>query len=162
MVMARARHYTPDDYTKDGVLKVTPLLWLIIMYLSRHILILLLGGLSQFMGSRKGIDTSGLAALYSSPVFVVASIPAVAVLAVHFRRISTAPPVIRTLWGKGRWLLGAAAALDASILLSHWWLGSLAINEFQIAGLFIDSYIITYLMRSNRAKDIFEDFPAAE
>lgn len=160
--MAQRLLYTPDDYTKDGVLKVTPLLWLIIIYLSRHILILMMGGLSQFMGSRKGIDTSGLAALYSSPAFVVASIPAIAVLAVHFRRISTARPMFRILWGKGRWLLGAAAALDASILMSHWWLGSLAINEFQVAGLFVDSYIITYLMRSKRARDIFEDFPVAD
>lgn len=140
---------------------MTALLWLIIIYLSRHILILMLGGLSQFMGSRKGIDTSGLAALYSSPAFVLASIPAIVVLGVHFRRIATAAPVFRTLWGKGGWLLGAAAALDGSILLSHWWLGSLVINEFQIAGLFVDSYIITYLMRSKRAKDTFADFPPA-
>ena len=114
------------------------------------------------MGSRKGIDTSGLAALYSNPAFVVASIPAIAVLAVHLRRISTARPMFRILWGKGRWLLGAAATLDASILMCHWWLGSLAINEFQVAGLFVDGYIITYLMRSKRARDIFEDFPVAD
>ena len=154
--------YTPDDFTKDGVLKVSPLLWIVIIYLSRHVLILLLGAVSQFIGSRKGIDTSGLAALYSSPAFVWASIPALAVVVTHFRRIPNTQPIFRLLWSQGHWLLGAAAGLDFLILATHWWLGTLAINEFQIAGLFIDSYIISYLIRSKRVQDTFEDFPSPD
>ena len=157
--MAQQLPYTPDDFTKDGVLKVSPLLWSIIIYLSRHVLILLVGGLSQFMGSRQGIDTSGLAALYSSTTFVFASLPAIVVLITHFRRVATAQWIFRILWHKGGWLLGFAAGLDLVILVSHWLLGSLVVNEFQIAGLFIDSYIITYLIRSKRARDTFDDFP---
>ena len=152
--------YTPDDYTKDGVLKIAPLLWLIIIYLSRHLLILLIGALSQFMGSRTGIDTSGLAVLYSSPAFIVASIPALVVLAVHFRRVPNTAPLVRHLWLKGRWLLGAGAVLDLSILVWHWSSGLLSINEFQIAGLVIDGYIITFLVRSKRTKHTFAEFPA--
>lgn len=157
--MVKQLPYTPDDFTKDGVLKVSALLWLIIIFLSRHVLIVLIGALSQFVGSRQGIDTSGLAALYSNNLFFVASLPAVVVLVTHFRRISTAQPLFRTLWHQGRWLLGFSAGLDLIILVSHWSTGSLVANEFQIAGGIIDVYIVTYLIRSKRIRDTFEDFP---
>ena len=159
--MARRLPYSPDDFTQDGLLKVGPLLWLIIIYLSRHLLIVLIGRLSQFLGSGQGVDTSGLAALYSTPEFMVASVPAGIVLVAHFRRISTAKPIFRALWRKGRWLLGIAASLDLLILVSHWSLGALEANEFQIAAAFIDAYIMMYLVRSKRTRDTFEDFPAS-
>ena len=157
--MARQLPYSPDDFTQDGVLKVSPLLWLIIIYLSRHLLIVLIGKLSQWVGSGQGIDSSGLAALYSNPEFMVASMPAVMVLMIHFRRTSSAKPIFRTLWRKGRWLLGFAAGLDLLILASHWSFGSIVANEFQIAAAFIDVYIVMYLIRSKRTRDTFEDFP---
>ena len=160
--MVQQLPYTPDDYTKDGLLKVSPLLWVIIIYLNRHVLILLMGGLSQFIGSRQGVDTSGLAALYSSSGFVIASAPALILLVTHFRRIAGAAPIFQFLWCRGAWLLGAAAVLDQIILVTHWSLDWLAINEFQIAGFFMDAYIVTYLIRSKRSRDTFADFPSAQ
>ena len=67
--------------------------------------------------------------------------------------------MIRAIWRRGRWLLGIAAVLDLLLLLGHWGLGWLQVNQYQIAGAFLDAYVMSYLLRSVRARDTFEDFP---
>ena len=157
--MTRFANYGPNDFTDDGILKVSPLLWLVLLYLCRHVLILALGGFTVFVGSRRGLDTQGLSVLYSSPAFLIASAPALVVLVTHFRRVPNAGALIRAIWGKGKWWLVAAASFDLAVLVWHWHSGALQPNQFQVAGAILDLYIIAYLLRSKRVRDTFADFP---
>ena len=157
--MLEFRRYNPDDFHDDGTVKVSPLMWLIVVYLSRHLLILMLGGLTTYMGSRTGMDTGGLSILYSSPAFLLASLPSLLVLVARLRRVAAAGLLVRRLWRWGRHLLILGAALDICVLAIHWHYGWLQTTQLQILGAFVDGYIITYLLRSARARDLFSDFP---
>jgi hypothetical protein len=160
--MLEFKRYNPSHFHDDGSLKVSALLWLIVLYLSRHLLVLMVGGLSTFMGSRSGLDTSGLSILYSSPAFLPASLPALVVLVARLRRVAGAGSFVRWVWRGGRYWLIAAALIDLTTLAVHWTLGWLGTTQMQVAGAFVDAYIMVYLVRSRRARDLFRDFPTAQ
>lgn len=152
-------NYQLSDFSDDGTLKVSALLWLVIAFLARHVLLLLMGGLSTFMLRGRGIDTGGFSALYSTPFFLLVSAPAVAIIVASVRRAPGAGPLIRGIWRNGRLLLSIAAGLDIGLLVCHWAFGWLSINEIIIVTVFLDVYILLYLARSVRVRDTFEDFP---
>jgi hypothetical protein len=114
---------------------------------------------STFVLSRKGIDTGGFTAIYSSPLFLLASLPAVAVIVAGLRRAPPSGSAIRAIWRNGRLLSSTAAALDIGILVLHSIFRWLSLNEIIVAGFFLDIYVLIYLLRSVRVKDTFEDFP---
>lgn len=157
--MNKLHGYQISDFNNDGVLKVPILLWLVICYLSRHLLLLMMSGLSTFMLSRSGNGAVDFAGFNSSPMFLLASLPALVVLATALRRAPQSGHLLRRIWQHARKLLIAAAFIDL-ILLSissawHW----LMFNEWIILGLLLDIYILIYLGRSARVRDTFADFP---
>lgn len=154
----RYKHYHASNFDDLGTLKVSPLLWVIGIYLSRHALILVLGGLSTFLGQGRA-DLSGLSALYSSGPFLAASLPALVFLSLAIRRAPASATWFRLAWGKGHWFLLGAAGLDLIILLAHWWANAIAVTEWTLIGAVVDIYIMAYLTRSVRVKDTFADFP---
>jgi len=157
--MLEFKRYKPGHFHDDATLKVSPLVWLILIYLSRHLLVLMLGGLTTFTGARSGLDTSGLSILYSSPAFLPASLPSLLVLAARLRRVPSAGALVRWIWRGGRYWLIAAAGIDLIVLSAHWWTGWFEATQMQVVGAFVDTYIIAYLIRSKRVTDLFSDFP---
>jgi len=153
-------NYDLSDYTDDGTLKVPFTLWIALAFLARHVLLLLMGGVSSFVLSRRGIDTGGFTGIYSSPIFLLASLPAVAVIVAALRRAPQAGSAIRAIWRNGQPLASTAAALDIGIVVLHSVFGWLSLNEIVVATLFLDGYVLIYLIRSVRVNDTFEDFPA--
>jgi hypothetical protein len=74
--VTRQLEYRPQDFTEDGVLRVGFLLWAVMVFLNRHLLLLVFGAVTSLVGSRFGLDSSGLVTLYSSPWFLLADLPA--------------------------------------------------------------------------------------
>ena len=110
-LVTRQLEYRPQDFTEDGVLRVGFLLWAVLMFLNRHLILLVFGAVTSLIGSRFGLDSSGLVTLYSNPWFLLAGLPAVAVLAAALRRDPKAGRLIRRVWHNGRWLLAISAGL---------------------------------------------------
>lgn len=151
--------YRFSDYNDDGVLKVPFLLWCALLYLSRHLLFLGLGGFSSFMMTRMGGGMADFSHLHSHPLSLLASLPAVTVAIVGLRRSPGAGRAIRVIWQRGHVLLVIAALLDLGLFLLNWYLHPVQMNQWLIAGAVMDSYILAYLWRSQRVRDTFADFP---
>lgn len=149
--------YRPSDFTTDGKLRLGFWLWLAILFLSRHLLVLVLAGLSVYVGSRSGLDMQAMRLFYSSPWLLIASLPALIVLAVALRRGSHSIALERGLWRRGRLLLALAASLDIAILVVHWYVGSIPVREWGILAVLGDGYVLAYLQRSIRVRAVFGD-----
>ena len=149
--------YDLSDYQDDGTLRVSPLIVVITLFLGRHLLFIFMGGVSTF----KGAKTSGVEGLYSDPVLLLASAPALLVLLAMLRRVATAGALPREIWRSGRLLLCLAAALDAALTLFLAEFRLDRISALHVAVLIGDAYVLAYLSRSERARDTFADFPAA-
>ncbi len=151
--------YRPQDFTEDGVLRVGFLLWAVMIFLNRHLILLVFGAVTSLIGSRFGLDSSGLVKLFSNPWFLLAGLPAVAVLVAALRRDRKAGQLIRGLWHHGRWLLAISTGLDLALLIALGMLTQADINELHIVGGILDSYVLLYLIRSAWARARFADFP---
>jgi len=153
--------YDINDFLDDGTLCVSGTLWLVMLYLSRHLLLLVLGAISTFFTSQQGLDASGFSVLYSSPVFLAASLPAAAVVVASLCRRPAAGSLVRGLWRSGRWLLVAAAIIDLALI---GWTIATSAPTYPDTVLFtlgvLDAYALLFLLRSARARDTFSAFPA--
>ncbi|MDJ0807814.1 MAG: DUF2919 family protein [Gammaproteobacteria bacterium] len=160
--MTKQLLYRPQDFTEDGVLRIGFLLWAVLVFLNRHLILLLFGAVTSFVGGRFGLDSSGLNALYSNPWFLLSGLPAVAVLIAALRRDRKAGGIIRRLWRHGRWLLLISAGVDLLLLITLGMLTRADINLLHILGGVLDSYVLLYLYRSAWVRVRFADFPAAQ
>lgn len=159
--MKKPPEYRPQDFTEDGVLRVGFLLWTVLLFLNRHLILLVFGAVTSLVGSRMGLDPGSLTTLYSGPAFLLASLPAVAVLVAALRRDRRAGRLIRGLWRHGRGLLAISAGLDLALLVAQGTLTRAPIGELHVLGGILDSYVLLYLARSAMARERFADFPAA-
>ena len=157
--MQKLKGYQISDFNNDGALKVPMLLWLVLAYLSRHLLLLAMGGLSTFMMSRTGNGQIDFAGFNSSPMFLLASLPAVTVMVAALLRAPGSIRLIQFIWGHGRKLLIVSALVDLGLLAMSCYLHWLVLNEWVIVGALLDIYILVYLLRSVRVRDTFSDFP---
>ena len=148
--MKSSYRYDPSDYDEDGQMHIGLLLWLVIVYLSRHILLLMLVAVSSLVGLGRGLDI-----LYSSPLFLLASLPALMVLIAGLRRGPKAGPWLRRLWSAGRWWLIASVVIDLVLLLGGLLWGHLEINEYRALWALCDLYTLAYLLRSRRLPVLF-------
>jgi hypothetical protein len=151
--------FRPEDFTEDGTLRVGWLLWAAMVFSNRHLILLVLGAVTSFVGARIGLDARTLGVMYSSAWFLLAGVPALGVLAAALRRSTGAGALVRWLWHRGRWLLSLSAALDLLLLLCYPWWGRGSFNELHVLGGVMDVYLLAYLLRSGRARARFDDFP---
>lgn len=151
--------FNPAQYDDDGTLRVGALLWLTLVFLNRHLLFLALAGVSAFVGSRRGLGSDALSMFYSSPRFLLGSLPALPILIAAIRRGPKAGALPRWFWRHGKpWLL-AAAILDLLLLITSLVSGHRALNEWIGLWGISDLYIIAWLLRSQRLPAVFADFP---
>ena len=152
--------FRPQDFTKDGVLQIGFILWAVMLFLNRHLILLVFGAVTSLVGSRSGLDSSELVSLYSNPWFLLTSLPAAAVLVAAVRRDQKAGKMVRRLWRQGRWLLMLSAGLELALLIALVILHRVGLNELHLVGAILDSYVLFYLKRSAWAQARFADFPA--
>ncbi len=152
--------YDLDAYTDEGTLKIPPTLWLVLGYLGRHLLFIVIGGVSTFTGRKLSSSTIDYSPLFSNEMLLLASLPAIIVIVTAFRRLPSAGAVARKIWRNGRSVLVASVILDLLIV----WMTSPrqlhAISALQVAFVIVDVYVLIYLFRSTRVGDTFADFPA--
>jgi len=158
--MPRAPRFPLTAYDDDGTLLPGWVLWLVILFLCRHLLILGLGALSTFVGAGRGIEGQATGFMYSDPRLLIASLPALLVLAAAMRRHPAAGLWARRIWHRGRPLLAMAALCDLAIRGAAWASAHVALSEMQLAMALADIYVVVYLYRSRRVAAVFADFPA--
>ena len=142
--------YDPSDYDEDGQMRIGLLLWLVIVYLSRHIVLLMLVAVSSIVGLGKGLEF-----LYSSPLFLLAALPALLVLVAGLRRGPKAGPWLQRVWSAGRWLLLVSVIIDLALLMAGLLWGHLEVNEYRALWGLCDLYALAYLVRSRRLRVLF-------
>jgi hypothetical protein len=155
----KTRHY-PVDFNLDGTPKAPVLLWIVLCYLSRHLLLVSIAGLNALSGLKRGRDkiTASfdiVSQLSSGPWFLIASIPAFAVLIALIVRSHAKSAVIRTILTHGHWLAASSALIDVSMMVFHWKSGQAQINEVFLIIALLDFYAAWYLVRSARVRATF-------
>jgi hypothetical protein len=152
--------YGPEHYNDDLVLKVPVPLWLVLVFLVRHLLLL---GIT-FLPTT-GEEIRVLRELVR-PEYLIADLIALPVLLIAIRRRPQAPDWMRRLWPMGRWLL-ALSVLTHLVLLGR----ALAVfgqplerslNEATLIVVLLDLAVLGYLWRSRLLRDLFRTFPESQ
>jgi hypothetical protein len=150
--------YPAHHYDENLVLKVPAMLWLVILYGIRHFLFV---GFAKLMPM--DIVTIPWINFQTSPFFMLADLPAALVLFAIGHRVPNGQNFMRRVWKSGRWLLLASyvASITLFSCLNKDVLADPSSWDFPDAMLvaMMDVVIVAYLLRSERVRDVFRDFP---
>lgn len=159
--------YSFSNYDKYLSLKISPALWLVIIYFLRPY-VLMVSGLRIGRGGGKLEGTWRIKNMvypddFSLFIGIAASIPALLVIFAYAKRKPGAAGFVRRIWRNGVKFLLLSAALNVLILFIPLFLG--VSQKFTTSGwvqLVVSALIIWYLFTSQRIKDTFADFPPEE
>jgi hypothetical protein len=154
------QRYSLSSYDDHLCLKPSFLLWLVLLYLSRAIMLPLILGLAAFAGVNA--DTRSLFGGLIGLQTVVPSLIAVPVLFALLKRSPTASPTVRWIWAQGRTFLAISGGLGCLLTLldsplRHGELTDEAGLPLLLAA--FDLYCVLYVLMARRARDVFADFP---
>lgn len=156
MITMKTTLYADYRYDKDYTLKLSPLLWIIILYSLRHFIIVglsFLPRLHEVAFLREQVE----------PVMLASNIPVLMLIIAYARRQPDASAIVRYIWKNGRILISASVVLHLITLCIVEWslLTHLRPDNFSslINTVAIDACILVYIWRSKLARDIFADFP---
>ncbi|HEY2686498.1 MAG TPA: DUF2919 family protein [Steroidobacteraceae bacterium] len=160
------RHQTASSYPEsayDGYLclKPPPLVWVVVLYLTRELTLPFIMGAAHVAGVG-GAAIAALRSVWSPDVAVlVPALLGAPLLIVLFRRVPKAGGVVRWVWSHGKAFLACAAISDFFIAgIRVIWAGE--INDtavLQGIGAAADLCCLLYVLFSSRAHDAFADFP---
>jgi len=151
--------YGFDDYDSHHSLKMSSALWFWVVYSMRHGLLLLGLSMSSFSHSTEWMNDFTNETHWA---YFLCGIPGVFLLIAIINRTPKAGRAMRWVWRNGRNLLASSLALHLIVSLtlavmnSRWQL-----SASQIIFILFDAIGFIYLYRSQRAKDVFADFPPA-
>ncbi len=150
--------YSALYYDERLLLKVSPLLWLSILYAIRHFFIV---GAAVLMPL--DIVSIPWLNLQANAYLILTDIPAVLVLLAIGHRISSGLKFMRRVWMHGRWLLIASyvTAIAAFTYVNKEIMTDPSSWDFPDGTLvlIIDLAFAGYLIGSGLVRDIFKDFP---
>lgn len=152
-----ARKYDYTRYNQYDVLRLNWAYWMITLFLSHHLLLLMLIGVSAGRGGG-GPRNPALAALVD-PVFFVSDLPALILLFTAGARLPKSGKLPRFLWRQGRYLLLSSSTLYLGLLS---WRQGFDLFGFQPVtwGLIVINLILmAYVMKSGYLRDLFSQFP---
>lgn len=147
--------FDPWRYDDNLVLRVSPLLWLIILWSIHHVLLLAVGGVSK----SGEVFTMMADYAYSIPL-LISDIPGAMVLATRINRVPDAGARTRWFWRHGAKLLVLGLSIS-TVAIFNAYQQKIANPEnfvFWIAA--INLGVIAYLVFSRRVREIFADFPS--
>ncbi|EDN66238.1 membrane protein [Beggiatoa sp. PS] len=149
--------YRFEDYNNYNVLKIPLTLVLTNLYLLKQIVIFVLPMISSIpLLTKFAHEHFNLALLFSS-------IPAILVIISMIRRApKTRLRLIRWSWHRGRFLLLSTLFLEIGFIILYLILGITKFNEVTLIFLYLDAVLIFYLMKSQRVRDVFAEFPTLE
>jgi hypothetical protein len=139
-------------------LKAPVLLWVVILYLSRAIIL----PIAAAIGHVAGVDDRAIAQFRGSwSIYgLLPSLIAAIILITLLRRSPAAPDWMRWVWERGRSVLAVAAILDIILLATanirqqglEFSLGSICAAVF-------DGCLLVYILAVRRVRDVFAEFP---
>ena len=151
--------YDFSRYNHHGVLRVNWMLWLVLLYMTRHTLVLafLLFGLSRGQ-AQGGVANLGVAALLE-PVYMISDLPALALMFALGARVPQAGKVARAVWRHGRQIiLDSIAVYFVLFLWNHW--GEIGrLDPVLWSNVIVNLIIAVLVMRSRYLADLFNEFP---
>ena len=146
--------YRFDAYNEDNVLKIPLFLILINLYLLKQVLIFVFPLISSipFLVS--------FAHEHFHILLLCSNLPAAFVLLSLLKRApQTRSALIRWIWHKGRELLLSSLILECLILVLFVMLGLKHLNEVSLMFIYIDILLMIFMMKSQRIRDVFSEFP---
>ena len=152
-----AKKYDYSRYNQYDVLRLNWAYWMITLFLSRHLILLMLIGVSAGRGGG-GPRNPALAALLD-PVFFVSDLPALFLLFVAGARLPKSGKLARVLWRQGRYLLLSSSALYLGLLL---WQQGFDVAGFQPVSwglVALNLGLMAYVMKSAYLRNLFSQFP---
>lgn len=156
--------YTPDDYNQYDVLHVPFPLALTTLYLLKHWFIATLSIFNVTSTTRSAwgslafflIDTE-----YSSTLLLYSCLPALLVAFSMARRLpKTRSPFLRWVWQHGKAFLLSSLFLEMGLLIFYVAYGMKKPDEALLMFLYVDAVMVIYLVKSQRVRDAFAEFPA--
>lgn len=159
--------YSIEDYEQQyGVLKVPLLLKLTIYYSLKHYLLAFVQLLTALPKLGRTLHDAmpffeKFAYSHSTFLFVLSCIPALLVFISFIKRApQTESAFWHSIWQKGRILLLATTILELVLIAGYMLLQLRTMTEFWLIIGYLDIVITVYLLRSQRVKDVFAEFPA--
>ena len=155
-----AHKYDYTCYNQYDVLRLNWVYWAVTLFLCRHLILLMLIGVSAGRGG-EGQRNPALAALLD-PVFFVSDLPAIILLFVAGARLPNGGSKTRFMWCCGRYLLLSSSGLYIGLSISN--LG-FAFGNFQPVtwGLVaLNIFLMIYVMKSAYLRDLFSQFPSPD
>jgi hypothetical protein len=152
---AQKYHYT--RYNQYDVLRLNWAYWTITLFLSRHLILLMLIGVSA--GKTGGGPRNPALAALLDPVYFVSDLPALFLLFVAGARLPKSGGSTRFLWRQGRTILLSSSALYIGLLF---WQQGFDVAGFQPVtwGLIaLNLAVMAYVMKSAYLRDLFSEFP---
>lgn len=155
--MSVSRSYPSHYYDDHLVLRVPLPLWIAMAFLVRDLAVL---AVTFVPGSGEAVN---LLRDFVQPLFLIADIPALLVLAIALRRKPDSPGWMRRIWGWGRHLLALSAILHLVLWTAHFGMvhrwNLFRLDEGVVLSLALDAVILVYLLTSLLLRDLFRDFP---
>jgi hypothetical protein len=155
--------YTPDDYNQHGVLHVPFFLALTSLYLLKHWFIALFSVMKITSDAKSMIGSLVLflpSAEHSSSLLLYACLPAILVtFSMARRNPKNRSTFLRWVWQRGRLFLLSSLLLEIGLLIFYIMLGIKKLDEVLLMFLYIDVILMIYLIRSQRVRDVFAEFP---
>lgn len=157
---APARKYDYSCYNQYDVLRLNWAFWAITLFLSRHVILFILIGVSAGRGGG-GPRNPELAALLD-PILFVSDLPALLVLFLAGARLPKSGRAARFLWRQGRSLLLLSLALYVALLLWQQRFDVLGFEPVTWALFVLSLVLMAYVLKSGYLQDLFQQFPAPE
>ncbi len=156
--------YSFEDFNQHNVLKIPFTLKLTTIYLLKHFFLAFIPVLALLPKMRMQSMSDMLvqfAHQVTTTELLLSCIPAMLVFGAMGRRL----PYIeensfyRKIWRNGRILLLISVSLELLFFTMYLLLGTKSISEYTLGLLYIDVMIVLYLVRAQRVKDVFAEFP---
>jgi hypothetical protein len=149
--------YAPSCYDEKFHLRVSPLLWLVILWSTHHVLAL---GVAAMANSGE-IFSAAMKYAYNLPS-LLSDIPGVLVLFARMNRSPVAGDRIRWVWRNGRALLALGLCMQLGAVVMLRWKAIAELDETTLATLCVTAVLLAALLASRYIKDVFADFPLPE
>jgi len=158
------KNYDLSDLDKYNTLKPSGMMWLVLAFQARHVVLVLLVAFNVFVGLRRhGGDNPFhyLIMFGAGPQFLLASLlPSLLIGIALWRRTPEAAPIYRRIWKRGRDLLIFSVLLEIVLFVATYLHRAYEPTLFVVVTVLLDFYIVVYLSHSYRVADTFADFPA--
>lgn len=151
--------YDLASYDDNLCLKPPFMLWLVMLYLSRALVMPIVGTLTSTAGSS---DMASWTRAQFGPETILSAAGALIVLLAALRRVPSASKLTRFIWANGRIILGLSAIGDLALsiidLRNNHSVDSLP-STLLVVRATLDAYFLIYVFGSRRVGHVFSDFP---